>query len=269
MSEEYNFVVNEQPLRISNTSGQDVVDPTRKVLVRDDDMGVLGVVGRNYQVISHTDVIDGVDAVLDEKGWNFEKIVYTFDGGSLMRASYKFPDMKFNVTPDTQLGDYVGFGIDIVNGIGGRAAVRLEIQLLRLVCLNGMKVSDKFYNIYGRHTASFELIGFRDNVVLAHEHAAQRVIPFYNDLSKTEITEERSDILINGIVQTGHNYVPKSYEDAVRSQLKDSDTLTLWALYNAFTYAITRQSFEEGKVQRSRKLLQIVDRYFRARHAAL
>jgi len=258
---EYEFAVAERPL-IINVDGKNIEDKTRKVILREDDSSILGVVGSGYQVVTHPSVIDGVESVFDESGedWKFSRTVHVSeDGGAFMRASYRFPQMKFGVVPAK--GDYVSFGLDIMNSYSGRSAVKMVIKLIRLVCTNGMTVADRTFNVASRHLPSFDIEVFKRQIVLAREHLEKRALPLYAAMHDTVVTEERSAAIFDELSGAHYTKIPAKYGEAAKAELKKESVLTLWALYNAFTWVISHE-FDTAKVERQNILLATVDKYF-------
>lgn len=145
------------------------------VLFRADDETQLGVVSKQYKVITHREAVDVVNKALDKveikKRENKSEISYS--GARLFHKVY-FPDYKVDLEKETgvkgtaldsgsRVGELIKPGIDILNSYNGTSGFRIEYRVHRVWCDNGATVKQLVDVINVKHSGeiNYNFIGDR------------------------------------------------------------------------------------------------------------
>lgn len=119
--------------------------PNKFAIVRTDKDEVLSVVTDKYQLITHSQVMDQVDELIENlrvaKGPNgkIEKKCYLDRNGATMNFVTTFKD----IGADLKVGDHVGMRVVVRNSYTGGSAAIIRIGGVVLSCTNGMVSEDK------------------------------------------------------------------------------------------------------------------------------
>jgi len=106
---------------------------------RSDDGRIIGQVGNQYAPMSNRDFfVPLAEALIEHTGARIERFAELGGGNrAFMRLMWE-DDIK--VGPNSKVGDVVGRRATLHTGHDGKWAGKLSLQMLRLICLNGMLV---------------------------------------------------------------------------------------------------------------------------------
>jgi len=210
-----------------------------KAIIRTDTNDVLGVMGEDYKLIHHKDVIKKVEKDIPTE--LTDRKITLCKNGAVMFAKYETPRIR---AVEVRKGDIVKFGIEVFNSYDGTFPVGFMFAAIRLVCTNGMTIPKSIARISVRHTANVELDNISDEF--------NRRVPLYMKTANrwrewTEIipTSERVDAFFK---KTLGDRLKKFFEE----EYQVASDKTLWGLYNIFTYynthnIKTRKNNEQNK----------------------
>jgi len=236
--QDVNFEVVEKKLKTV-----DGIDVPHKAIVRADNNMVLGVMGEDYKLVKHSDVLDQIESKIPTTLQN--RRINICKSGAIMFAKYETPRIQ-NV--EVKKGDIVKFGIEIFNSYDGSLPVGFMFTALRLVCTNGMTIPKSIARICVRHTAGLEL----DNI---KEAFANRLPLYMGTANKwrewTNITP-KADRVQSFFKDRLGKRLSKQFEE----NYKKAEDKSLWGLYNLFTYHCTHDIKVRAKQEQNKRLAQ-------------
>ncbi len=237
------FPVWEFPLQFKGRTGSYDV-PSHKAIVRDRDgvPAVLGVVGKNYQIITTKEVCQAAEnefrsAMTPEQLHGARVTDKTAYYGSLCIRDYQFPSI--NVDIDGK-GSTARFRTIVTNGYDGSTSLKIYTGAIDGFCTNGM-VTGAFDLIAKRHTKGVELPKLaeriRANIKIFYTEAEK-----WKKWAKKEITRDMAKDVFDAM--------PAASERLTNKLLRQFDIECLsrgknvWALFSAATYYAT---YAEGE----------------------
>ena len=132
-------------------------------IFRTDSGGNLGVVSRDYKMVSHKVAIMDVLRSFEENGLpqvEPVRIAASAQGGRLF-AEFKFLDENYDLgiktTEDRKVGDILAPGFKIFNSYDRSLKYSLSAFFLRLECTNGMTTTENLFHDSQRHIPKLEI----------------------------------------------------------------------------------------------------------------
>lgn len=240
VSEKFDFQVAKEPIFVlgSEVGG-------KKAIVRQDTGKVLGIVSDKYEVIEHGAVIDGFRQALGESTAFGEKISIT-KGGAHLFATYTLKHR----TVEVKKGDIVGFQFTVKNSYDGTNMLQLTLGAMRLVCLNGMVMSRRFFGYSQRHygenagMASQEAIG---EAIASLALQFDKQVPFMQAMAAREL-DKSTHVLRGALFESSKEELnlPEYLCTAAFDEYAKAGDGSLWGYYNAITFAITHNMRRES-----------------------
>lgn len=218
METKYDFPVIEKELKTEDGT----LVPNYKAIIREDNGNVLSIMGKDYSVVRHSDVIDQFEKALPSEIEN--RKVTICKGGAVLFASYQTPKID---DVEVKKGDIVKFGVEIFNSYDGSLPIGFVFTALRLVCTNGMVIPKSIARISVRHRGNPELTNIKENF--------KNRLPLYLNMAKnwrewTQVTPER--VKVDGFFE---NTFGKRQEKTFTDLYERSEDKTLWGIYNVLT----------------------------------
>lgn len=116
-----------------------------KAIVRSDTNGILGVVGKNWEVVQPSIAGAFADVMSKEKGgWISSSNVW--DGGSRISLNMKFPTPESWVVRNK--GDRIQTGMKIIMGFDGKTGIYVQPTFTVLTCMNGAMMRGVVMNAF-------------------------------------------------------------------------------------------------------------------------
>lgn len=245
------------------------------VVVRTDTEQAIGQVGNTYECFSNEQFFCPTAEALIEIGAEIERVQILDQGTrSFMRMSW--PDDMNLTIGRSKVGDIVGRRCTLSTSHDGKWAGKLTLQMLRLVCSNGMTVPVGKFDIALTHTVGGrqqlidlpKLIPAIDRYVRQFDVAA-------NILAQTPVADDKALDIITRIVDPTGKAGEKKSGGPNRAQNRISHIVGLfdggqpgadtpeckgtgWGLYNAAVDYFTHEKGTRGedeRVQRFKSLL--------------
>ncbi len=127
----------------------------RKPTKEDHNFQPVGVVGVNYGLVSHRELVNAVDDALRKAG--IEDITRArltlTEFGERMHLCIVFPD-RFSFDPGD--GNRIKLRLEVINSVDGSSRLRILLSWFRLVCSNGLVVGVTQMDVYRRHVRGIE-----------------------------------------------------------------------------------------------------------------
>lgn len=207
----------------------------KKAVVRTDTKDTLGIVSDNYKIITHGEALGAIEKALGKK---VEPKVTIAKNGALMFATYTLKDVQGEVAK----GDIVGMQFTAINSYDGTTTLRISLGGLRLVCLNGMVVSDHFYRFSIRHTgeAQIEVAKLAEKMEGLTE-SFQKSLKYMKAMTETRLKGGEA-----AIFDQENTKLPSYLIDAAQEEYQRAGDESVWGGYNALTYAITHSMRRES-----------------------
>ena len=214
-----------------------------KAIVRTDTNDVLGVMGEDYKIVHHKEVIEKVEKDIPTE--LTERKITLCKNGAVMFAKYLTPRIR---AIEVRKGDIVKFGIEVFNSYDGTFPVGFMFVAMRVICTNGMTIPKSVARISVKHTANVRL----DNV----GNEFNKRIPLYmktadrwREWSETTPKPERVDSFLK---KTLGDRLKKFFEE----EYQVASDKTLWGLYNIFTYYNTHNIKTKKNNEQNKRIAQ-------------
>lgn len=191
----------------------------------------VGVVGPDYQLVENAAVVDMALGILNRSGMHFEEQDWLFDGRKF-RQRWLVPDVRVDVNPS--VGDVVRLTVDVVNSYDGSTTLGLAFNAERLVCTNGMVVTNmlggfRFRHFGGNGRFQEELNGAVHRLQNLGD-GMDRLGGACGKLIGAPLTREDTQEVFRDLK------VPNALAMRAYQAIEED---TRWGLYNAFTHVLT------------------------------
>lgn len=221
----------------------------------------LGVVGREYQMVTHREALTQVRNVLEKNKLKVKPLkVQLTDGGARMYAQFmlnKKTDLGITVRTDRKVGDYIAPGFMVTNSYDRGLRYGIELYVYRLRCTNGMVGKDLLFNERKRHTKGLDLDSMVEGFVQGFEKFDEVIVPQVAGLTTQLLTPKDLQEELNKVpgwiqgeaieyLREGNWVNLQQLDDGLEVELIDD--LTRWDLLNAYTYVMSHSVTQNPKV---------------------
>lgn len=236
----------------------DGTDTNRDAIYRPDTGDQLGVVSREYQLVTHQAVVENTEKMIHNLDLPFKVKYATRNNGAVLKAYYRFPSERFDAN-----GDTFDPTLLVGNGYNGYNAYTEEFGFFRYVCSNGAIVGTKDFSFtikHRGHNIDLEELGeiTMERIVATRDFmqiAYQRMISEYGlpilkrFLLENLIAEKYKVLLMEGLADN-EVYVERLIEDdeAVDLIVNPHSTafLTEYVVWNVLTAIATHKVKQLG-----------------------
>lgn len=232
-------------IRVENIKTVDsgMIVPRRAIISKDTEK-VIGVVSDRYQIVRNRDLVKSLEDYLTESDTKF---IRTGAGcnltGSQFWANYRFPDIKatFGNHPKFKVPDTVELMLDLLNGYGGGRSYGFSLGGFRLICLNGARAKQIFYQakeVHSNKEAAHQLNEFMiASVSTAVKIFKEQLVPSWDKL-KSDKFDKAIAVNVLQALELGKLYQVKL--DLVLKQQEEAKRLTnMWEFYNVISWFAT------------------------------
>jgi hypothetical protein len=200
------------------------------------------IVSKDYRVIRHEEVIKEVEqAISDTIGLsNYEAITAFFNHGGRMRRTYRFKEIGVEV----KKGDLINPELHLMNSYDKTWPFIILLGAFRVVCENGLVVSQKLLHLRRRHVYEIEQINVVEEVGTALKRFKQQAQQWKGWTEKRISPRAYSralDFMTLGIKAR------KEVEKRISEEAEGFDpdgfpVLTVWGFYNILTWHISHNA---------------------------
>ena len=223
----FEFEVRREKLQTVET-GREV---DRDAIIRTDTNQILGVVGRDYRLIPHTEIVHEVESRLKQIGdYSLHRETITRNGSHLF-IEYSFAEIKHEV----QVGDICSMKIILVNSLDGFTRFGFYLGAIRLVCSNGMKVLSRLMTFCKKHTDGIDIDGLLQTTANM-QHTFKTKMENFRLLATTQIGDFDKRLL----KIEENRVIPLRLTRAIKDE-GQGQTRTDWDLYNRYTERLTHR----------------------------
>ena len=238
---DWDFTVAQEPLTLPNGKQSKVF-----ANVRTDTGEELGYCTDRYAIVNSRDLVNKAEDAFERKGLgNFERKIYSTDGGAKLRVTYDFTDKTIEIP---EVGDEMGFRLILQNSFDRSLRVSFALGFLRLVCTNGMSTLEKELDMLKKHSKSLDIDSLLTDGAL--DKAMARFTDagaVYGNLAKLGITQDQGVYALQNQANTGliSEKVREGIASIWNSPREDGadgefgDNRNLYQLYNAATQYLT------------------------------
>lgn len=170
------------------------VSPKHKALTDHTGSTTFGIVSKKYGVIHNEDIIQ---TMVEQTGFELVHYVFNQKNGN-SRMVFERSDPSFDLCI---LGDIYKPQIEVLNSYSGQKSVQVHSRVLRLACLNGMRVTTQDGYFTTSHTR-YVARRFEDEVISAfysmNDGLAQRIEGVLS--KRIDRDAEIDDLFMNGIL---------------------------------------------------------------------
>ena len=125
----------------------------------------------------------------------------------------------------------------LINSMDGSTRFGFKVGAFRLVCSNGMIAGMAMMNILIRHTSGVDFEAILNSGHKALENLEKVSIPRWRRMKDTPVKPEYAIKLL----QNKKLGIPDRLNNRILELTKETDMITLWALYNHYTYHLTHE----------------------------
>lgn len=215
---------------------------------------IIADVSNKYKLVSHEHIFDRVSDYMKTFG-DFDVTYSQEKKGAKYLATYQFKD----IGKDVVVGDTVGLKIVAANSYDGKSSISLQVMGLRLKCLNGMAIGERWFSANYRHssthvTDSGELKIFdlpkTEDVIAQFNKELER----FAKLKNIEVVDNSSVLDVSRFL-IANNVLPERYLE----NIPGLEEMNYWGIYNQVTDYITHtdKSQLSTKVRKLTKLNEI------------
>lgn len=242
------------PLWSVNGDGKTIEVPNNFAIVRGDTGGVLGVVGKNYEIFQNSQAFSFFDTVIGQKLAVYETAGALFDG-RIVWILAKLPAKVFIKGTDDVTDSYVLLS----TSHDGSRGVTIMPTMVRVVCNNTLTMALGEYScaegVRLRHTKAVhskaalvsEKLGIINTKI--EEYDTQ-----INGLSKRKITKQAFDNYITTLFPDNENSKSSTRTENIRLEMENNYEYpefdltggTAWAAFNAVTKYVDHQRTNKG-----------------------
>lgn len=206
----------------------------------------LGTVGKVYEPIQPTHFLDSIISAVYESETPFDlsTLEYnTFKDDTKINFRLKVADFGF-VNEMRKRDDMTGY-LNFTTTFDGSGSTTLDLYFHRMLCANGMKISDKKASYKFKHTFNRNaMVHTYANAIIKSAKNAENFNEIAKRMNEINVTQKEIDILTEKI--TGYDV--KNYADLTKTKRKNLDRINesiareikdtganAWGLYNGFT----------------------------------
>jgi hypothetical protein len=205
-------------------------------------------------VLTHADALNPILEAFDKVNAKIHKNIRLTHNGARMYANLTFPEHQRSAGGN----DNYWPGITVTNSLDGTRKYMTELEIMRLVCLNGMRMPWKIAGFAVGHSknAYFDAAVQRVLEILEQPESFEWITA-WNQLPGPSKRDESVIIkAIEEVVNTTGCKFPARYSDNVVDYYTNhEDGFTVWNFYNAFNSVIEHDiKREKNKVERAREL---------------
>jgi len=200
---------------------------------------VFAAVGKQYKVVQNDELMEKAESAFSGLG-SFTKKAVLVNGGQKTFIRYDFEGTKIGSPLSRKVGDHI-LRLELRNSFDGTMKVSLGLALLRLVCSNGMTITEQGFDLQSKHNHTISL----ENLTVGLEQSLMKfdgIQTLLNQSADTIISQSQGHALLFGLVKR------KIMSDRVReaiSRIWDKPTYredkvrNLYNLQNAVTQHLT------------------------------
>jgi len=247
----YDFEVVEKRLKTE----EGLIAPN-KAIIRTDTNKILSVMGEDYTLIKHKEVIDNFETALGDR---LEKSGITLcKQGAVLFAKYTFKNER---AIEVKVGDVVNFGVELFNSYDGSLPVGFVFTALQLVCSNGMIVPKTISRLAVKHIGKANIPNIREGFI--------KRLPMFEKTAErwkewTTITPDMG--VVNDFIKSTFG---KRLREVISAKYSSSRDKSLWGLFSALTYYNTHEKKVHKGNEANKRLGQwnfeqrVLDRFYK------
>lgn len=229
---------------------------------------IFDVVGKDYKIIQHNEVYDKVIAKLKELGLRHEVKTTEFKEGARLRLVVNLPDLIINVGP-REINDIVAFRMTFDNSYDSSKGLTAFMDGMRLACLNGQTVPDRFSKFYHRHTPGCDVNKMIDQIDVAVDRFQTKLKEKFDAYYNTKIDPSKARTFLEECKADKNFKVSNKYlEEMIRKMdfggnvdiSGEADLTNQWGLYNLITEVMTHDCQLENPDTREDFIRQLDNR---------
>lgn len=242
LANEWEFPIS--TVSLQTDSGIAVPEDKARAIIRTDTNQILGVHGKKYNALTHSEVVNKTMQAVTTSGISkeYETKIELFDNGAKMRGSILFNDLVI----EPQVGDIIKFQITFYNSYDGSWSFQQQAYGLRLWCLNGCTDKHTVASTIAKHTKNISVTGSSAKIQAGLDTFFQQKAVYLSWMN-THVSDEMAETFFKYKlcrIKTNTSemkYNHKRLEELMGFWLDEKGTLgrNKWALYNACTYWAT------------------------------
>jgi len=235
--EDLYFEVRREPL--VTTSG---IETSKFAIIRNDSNKVIGVVGKDYQLIENKQLIETVIPKLKSLGdFRYNKIITVNDGAKSF-VELVFPNRTVEIKDSHDNLDHIQPTLTLSNSYDMTKKLGFVAGVFRLVCSNGAFIGVKAFSYIKIHV-NIDLREVIKSGTDVLNLLVSRVFPFYQKMAMQKISKNRIHSLKENLGEGILRKMSILNEDGECILKADGDyyDATEWSVYNSATRYLTHE----------------------------
>jgi len=212
----------------------------QEVIVRTDTDAVMGVVGKNYELVPHREIIAAADTALMNFG-TIRRNIRMDKGGARLFADYDIVSEEHEVDASQGYSDKVVPRFTMTNSYDGQLRFGFTLGAMQLVCTNGLRATTNTYSFSRKHSSRIDIRSIIDQADAALSHFVHVTYPRCVELGKSEIVDV--DAYFKMLEEEKHlpQKLVAKVKDGRAHFMRDNGRQkpTEWIAYSGFTSYLT------------------------------
>ena len=217
------------------------LETTKEAVVRQDNSNILGIVGKDYKLIHHKEVLNSfISSIVDISKFKIAGIALPKDGARMI-ARIQFPDLSIDLgNNDSLIPEII-----VKNSMDGLERFSIRLGAYREKT-SAIFVIGKTFNTKSRkHTQSLDMNRMANDVMFGLDIIKNNIFPKYKNMS-IEIVDVDEWVEIAGESKTVPKFI---FTEALKGK---SGTMSKWNIYNDISYYLTHKYIDSKKSSEER-----------------
>jgi len=218
----------------------------------------MGVVSREYKLITHQRAIDSVLEQFDKQDIEVENVKNEITrNGARGFFTFNIPSESYDLEP--RVNDLISPGFIISNSYDRGLRFGLQSFIYRLVCKNGLMAKDEVYTDKKRHINSLQEDQMTKKFIQAIEKMKEKHFPelekFTQRIIKTNDFQKEINLLPGWLQKESLDQLEEKElievtEEGKERNVEIVEEFTIWEFLNTLTYSLTHsdKSTPENKL---------------------
>ena len=205
---------------------------------------MFNVVGINYKVAQHDDVMQVVEKALTDMGLQNEVIPHVVNMGARLRVNIRFPEIKLGIG-----NDYVKMVSYFDNSYDCSTGLRYELAAYQGEYL--IFVGGNFSKFYHRHTKGMNIHEVENTIHKGVEVFQSKIKQELEILAETKVDPLVVSGWINKLIDTEEeSIIPKKHLETIKNAFQEERATmdSLWNIYNMVCKTLGKQDLNMDRL---------------------
>ena len=202
--------------------------PRYKALVNEDKLDqVFAIVGRDYKVALHQEVVDAVETTLSDLKLESTGNPEEYNEGARLNIVKKFPNIGMQIE-----NEFFNLTITVDNSYDLTTGLRVVVGAVKRDTNTQCFIPDRFANLYHKHTKGMMIDDIRGSVHKGISVFQNKIREDFERMVATPIDPTEASIKFDDLSsEDSKSLIPKKYLEEVKKAVDEKQPTTQWRLY--------------------------------------